>query len=172
MSSSPSFLWRFGLNRPAFVSTDAGVMQKILVVDDDPDLLGLLRMSFKGAGFSVITAANGPDALKKARSLPDLIVLDLVLPELDGFTVCRTLKRDRATASIPIVMLTGLSSQLTRFAGLECGANDYVTKPVTIAELLERIAPLLGRSASPPPAPPAGARNPKRRSKPARSAPV
>jgi len=120
----------------------------ILVVDDDPDLLGLLSQSFEGAGFSVITAANGPDALKQAQSQPDLIVLDLVLPELDGFTVCQTLKRDRATASIPIIMLTGLTSQLSRLAGLECGANDYLRKPVTVEELVAKIRTLLGRSAN------------------------
>jgi len=120
----------------------------ILVVDDDPDLLGLLSQSFEGAGFSVITAANGPDALKQAQSQPDLIVLDLVLPELDRFTVCQTLKRDRATASIPIIMLTGLTSQLSRLAGLECGANDYLRKPVTVEELVAKIRTLLGRSAN------------------------
>jgi DNA-binding response OmpR family regulator len=131
----------------------------ILVVDDDPDLLELLRLGFEGAGFSVITAANGPDALQQARSQPDLIVLDLVLPELDGFTVCQTLKRDRATASIPIIMLTGLTSQLSRLAGLECGADDYLRKPVTVAELVASVRTLLGCSASSPSAPQHGARN-------------
>ena len=70
-------------------------MRKILVVDDDPDLLDLLNVGLTEAGYSVITAANGRDALEQARSLPDLIVLDLVLPEMDGFTVCQALKRDR-----------------------------------------------------------------------------
>ena len=69
--------------------------RKILVVDDDPGWFGLLSLGLEGAGFSVITATSGPDALKRARSIPDLIVLDLVLPDLDGFTVCQTLKRDR-----------------------------------------------------------------------------
>ena len=128
-------------------------MQKILVVDDDPDLLALLSESFEGAGFSVITASNGADALTQARSLPDLIVLDLVLPEMDGFTVCERLKRSRATASIPIIIMTGLASQSNRLAGLECGANDFVTKPVTTDELLARIRTLLGRSAVSPPGP-------------------
>ena len=138
-------------------------MQKILVVDDDTDLLALLTMSFEEAGFSVITASNGADALKQARSLPDLIVLDLVLPEVNGFTVCERLKRDRATASIPIIIMTGLVSQLNRFAGLECGANDYVTKPFTPDELLARIRPLLGRSAGSPPVQQAGVRKPSPR---------
>src|SRR5882724_2098000 len=99
-------------------------MQNVLVVDDDPDLLDLLRISFEDAGFSVTTAANGPDALKGAQELPDLIVLDLVLPELDGFTVCQTLKKGRTTSSIPIILITGLASESNRFAGLEMGAND------------------------------------------------
>jgi DNA-binding response OmpR family regulator len=121
-------------------------MQKILVVDDDPDLLELLSFSFHQAGFSVATAANGADALKQARALPDLMVLDLGLPEVDGFTVCQTLKNDRATSAIPIILLTGWASELGRFAGLECGANDYIAKPVAIADLVERIKILLGRT--------------------------
>jgi DNA-binding response OmpR family regulator len=133
-------------------------MQKILVVDDDPDLLALLSESFEAAGVSVITANNGADALTQAQSLPDLIVLDLVLPEMDGFTVCERLKRSRATASIPIIIMTGLVSQPNRLAGLERGANDYVTKPVTPDELLAKIRTLLGRSAVSGPAPQAGAR--------------
>ncbi len=114
--------------------------KKILVVEDDTELLALLRLSFKGAGFSIATATNGIDALKKARSLlPDLILLDLVLPDLDGFAVCETLRRDAATASIPVVMLTGLSGQITRLAGFESGANDYVTKPVTPSQMIAKI---------------------------------
>jgi two-component system response regulator RpaA len=122
-------------------------MKKILVVDDNPDLLELLRISFEEAKFAVATATNGPDALKEAQSLPDLIVLDLVLPEMDGFTVCETLKQHKATASIPIIMMTGLGSPLNRLAGFECGASDYVTKPFTANELVERARTLLDRSA-------------------------
>lgn len=119
----------------------------ILVVDDDLDLLEALSCSFEQAGFTTITAVDGNEALEKARShSPDLILLDLVLPELDGFTVCEILRRERATAGIPIVMLTGLTSQLNRFAGLDCGAVDYVTKPVGPDELISRIRHLLGGS--------------------------
>ena len=125
-------------------------MKKILVVDDNPDLIELLRMSFEQARFSIITATNGPDALKQAQSMPDLIVLDLVLPEMDGFTVCETLKKDKATASIPIIMMTGLGSPLNRLAGFECGASDYVTKPFTPDQLLEKTRTLLNRSAGSP----------------------
>jgi len=118
--------------------------KKILIVDDDTDLLELLSYTFTQAGFSVATGTNGVDALKMARSLsPDLIMLDLILPELDGFTVCETLRRERATAGIPIIMLTRLTSQLNRVAGLGCGANDYLMKPVTPEYLLSRIELLL-----------------------------
>jgi two-component system, OmpR family, alkaline phosphatase synthesis response regulator PhoP len=124
--------------------------KKILIVEDDTDLLEILRLSFKGAGYSIATATNGIEALKKARSLrPDLVVLDLVLPELDGFAVCEILRKDRATATLPIIMLTGLSSEFTRFAGLESGATDYVTKPVTPSELVSKIDYWLSGAAAP-----------------------
>ncbi len=118
--------------------------KKILIVDDDTDLLEVLSHSFRQAGFSTATATNGIDALKMTRSLsPDLIVLDLMLPERDGFTVCETLRRERVTAEVPIVMLTGLTSQFERFVGLDSGASDYVMKPVTPEYLLSRIELLL-----------------------------
>ena len=114
--------------------------KKLLLVEDNTELLELLRLGFKQAGFSVSTAVNGLEALKKARSWgPDLILLDLVLPELDGFAVCETLKRGADTSSIPIIMLTGLTSEFTRFAGLESGADEYVTKPISPDQLLPRI---------------------------------
>jgi DNA-binding response OmpR family regulator len=125
-------------------------VQTILIVDDNPDLLELLKMSFVEAGFSVITAASGPEALRHAKSLPDLIVLDLVLPEIDGFAVCQTLKHDRATGSIPIIMITGLTNQLNRLSGFECGASDYITKPFRPDDLVERTRILLNRPGSNP----------------------
>ena len=118
--------------------------RKILVVDDDADLIELLSFNLKKAGFSIGTALDGVDALKKARSiLPDLILLDLMLPGLDGFAVCETLRRDAATASIPIIMLTAFSSELGRLAGLDCGANDYVTKPFSPKMLVSRVQRLV-----------------------------
>jgi len=118
--------------------------KKILIVEDNSDLLELLRLTLKSAGFSVATATNGIDALKKARSLsPDAVVLDLVLPELDGFAVCETLRKDQITASTPVIILTGLSSQFTRYAGLEAGADDYMMKPVGPDHLVSRINALL-----------------------------
>ena len=125
----------------------------ILLVDDDADLLEILGLGLKSAGFSVATATNGLDAVKQAKSLnPDLIVLDLVLPEMDGFTVCDTLRKERSTASVPVLMLTGLTSQCNRSSGLKCGADDYLQKPITVGELLARIKPLLPQ---PPPEQPA-----------------
>jgi DNA-binding response OmpR family regulator len=114
--------------------------KKLLIVEDNTELLELMRLGFKQAGFSVSTAATGVEALKKARSLaPDLIVLDLVLPELDGFAVCEALRRGEETSAIPIIMLTGLTSDLTRYAGMESGANEYVTKPASPDQLVPRI---------------------------------
>jgi DNA-binding response OmpR family regulator len=116
----------------------------ILIADDDTDLVELLRHSLTLAGFSAVAATNGVDALKMARSLsPDCIVLDVNMPELDGFTVCDTLRSEGATAGIPIVMLTGLPGQLGRAAGLGGGANDYMMKPVTPEHLISRIQLLL-----------------------------
>ena len=118
--------------------------KKILLVEDNTELLELLCMNCEDAGFATDTATNGIQALEKARSAaPDLIVLDLVLPELDGFAVCETLRKDPATASVPIIMLTGLSSQFSRYAGLESGGTDFFTKPTSPNTLISRIKHLL-----------------------------
>jgi len=114
--------------------------KKILLVEDDAELRELLRESFRAAGFSVATAGNGIDALNKTRTLsPELILLDLVLPELDGFAVCETLRRAPSMATVPIIIMTGLSSELARLAVLESGANDFVIKPVTPSELVMKM---------------------------------
>lgn len=121
-------------------------MAKILVVDDEPDAVELVEFNLKQAGFEVVTAADGTEALKKARlSLPDLIVLDLMLPEVDGLEVCKLLRRDAATAGIPILMLTAKAAEIDRVLGLELGADDYVTKPFSPRELMLRIKGLLRR---------------------------
>jgi len=122
------------------------VRKKILVVEDDPDLVELLSFNLRGCGFTVSTASDGLDALKKARTiLPDLILLDLMLPELDGFGVCEILRREPATASIPIIMVTAMSSQFARLAGLEAGANDYITKPFSPKQLIARVQAFLAQ---------------------------
>jgi two-component system alkaline phosphatase synthesis response regulator PhoP len=125
--------------------------KKILVVDDDADLVELLCFNLKKAGFAIGTACEGIEALKKARSIaPDLILLDLMLPELDGFAVCEILRSDKATASMPIIMLTALSSELGRFTGLDCGANEYLTKPFSPKAIVSHVETLLTRATSTP----------------------
>lgn len=120
---------------------------KILVVDDEPDAIELIGFNLKSAGYEVITAENGGDALKKARAfLPNVILLDLMIPEVDGLEVCKILRRDPETAGIPIIMVTAKAAELDRILGLELGANDYVTKPFSPRELTLRVKNLLNRS--------------------------
>lgn len=113
---------------------------RILVVDDEPDVLDLVTYNLGQAGFNTDTAANGAEALRKARSIPpDLILLDLMLPEMDGLEVCKLLRRDPKTSSIPIIMLTARASEIDRIVGLELGAADYVPKPFSPRELILRV---------------------------------
>ena len=120
--------------------------QKVLVVDDEPDAVELVEFNLKEAGLEVAKASNGAEALKKAKLLlPDLILLDLMLPEVDGLEVCKILRRDPATAAIPIVMLTAKASEIDRVLGLELGADDYITKPFSPRELILRVKGLLRR---------------------------
>lgn len=123
--------------------------KRILVVDDDPELVELVSFNLKRAGYAIGTASNGVDAIKKARSLePDLILLDVMMPELDGFAVCEILRRDSAMASIPILMLTALTGELSRLAGLGSGATDFLTKPFSPRLLVKRIENLLKGAAN------------------------
>ena len=123
---------------------------KVLIVDDEPDALELVAFNLKSAGMDVVTAADGAEALKKARAVvPDAIVLDLMLPEVDGVEVCKILRRDPKTSAIPIVMLTAKAAETDRVVGLELGADDYVTKPFSPRELVLRVKRLL-RSAQTP----------------------
>ena len=116
----------------------------ILLVDDDAMLRETLALSLRGSGFEVFTAADGMMALEEARVRhPNLVILDLMLPELDGLTVCRTL---RQTTDIPILMLTARTGELDKIVGLESGADDYLTKPFSVGELLARIRALLRRT--------------------------
>jgi two-component system phosphate regulon response regulator PhoB len=120
---------------------------KILVADDEPDVLELLRPSLTGAGYLVISAVDGQTALDKARmEKPDLVLLDLKMPVLSGFDVCKALKSDAATAQIPLVILTAMTTEVDRIVALEIGAEDYVTKPFSPRELILRIRALLRRS--------------------------
>jgi two-component system phosphate regulon response regulator PhoB len=118
----------------------------ILVVDDEPEAVELVEFNLKQAGFGVTTAADGAEALKKAKAaLPALVVLDLMLPEIDGLEVCKLLRRDPATAGIPIIMLTAKATEIDRVLGLELGADDYITKPFSPRELVLRIRKILQR---------------------------
>jgi DNA-binding response OmpR family regulator len=119
---------------------------KILVVDDEPDALEVLGFKLKESGYTPIFAKDGAKAITAARDeRPALIVLDLMLPEVDGLEVCKILRRDPATAMIPILMLTAKASEMDRVLGLELGADDYVTKPFSPRELVLRIKKLLAR---------------------------
>ncbi|HEY2951577.1 MAG TPA: response regulator [Verrucomicrobiae bacterium] len=126
----------------------------MLVVDDEPDAVELIRVNLCAAGYDVVTAGDGREALRQARTAsPTLIILDLMLPEVDGLEVCKLLRRDPATKAIPIVMLTARASEVDRVLGLELGADDYVTKPFSPRELVLRVKALLrrgqGQEASP-----------------------
>lgn len=122
---------------------------KILVVDDEPDALELIDVNLRAAGFEVILADDGREALQKARAImPDLIVLDVMLPETDGLEVCKTLRRENATARIPIIMLTARAAEMDRVLGLELGADDYITKPFSPRELILRVRNLLERASA------------------------
>ncbi len=128
----------------------------VLVVEDEPDVLELICLNLTAAGFRAVRASNGTDGLEKAMSdLPDLIVLDLMLPELDGLEVCKTLRRNPATADLPILILTAKAEPADRVQGLELGADDYLTKPFSPRELVLRTRSLLRRRADgAPPAEP------------------
>jgi len=119
-------------------------MARILVVDDEATLLATLRFNLEREGFEVITSSDGGDALKLVESEhPDLILLDLMLPGMHGFEVCRTLRK---RTSIPIVILTARTEEVDRVVGLELGADDYITKPFSMVELLARVRACLRRA--------------------------
>ena len=120
---------------------------QILVVEDDPDIASLLAHTLRRAGFAVETRHTGAEALQSVRrGAPDLLLLDLMLPGLDGLEVCRVLRSDPRTASVPIIMLTARGEESDRIAGLELGADDYITKPFSPNEVTARVRALLRRS--------------------------
>jgi DNA-binding response OmpR family regulator len=118
-------------------------MEKIIVVEDEPALLETLSYNLERQGYEVVTANNGLVALKLAREhQPDLVVLDVMLPGLDGFEVCRVLRKE---TSIPIIMLTARADEVDKVVGLEMGADDYLTKPFSMRELMARVKAQLRR---------------------------
>jgi two-component system alkaline phosphatase synthesis response regulator PhoP len=122
------------------------VREKILVVDDEKDIIELIRYNLEKEGLKVITASSGEEAIRRASNEnPQLIILDLMLPGIDGLEVCRILKRETQTSSIPIIMLTVKSDETDIVVGLELGADDYITKPFSPRILTARVKAMLRR---------------------------
>ena len=122
--------------------------KKILIVDDEPDIVNLLKYNLETEGYDVVSANNGKAALEKAREHPDLIVLDVMMPQMDGWEVIRQLKKKEETASIPVLFLTAKDSEIDEVLGLELGADDYITKPISPRKIIARIKTILRRSES------------------------
>ena len=123
------------------------IKQKVLVVDDEENIRMLVKFNLEKAGYEVLEASDGNKAIETAvNSTPDIVILDLMLPGIDGLEVCRNLKRHPRTAAIPIIMLTAKSDEIDRVIGLELGADDYMTKPFSQRELVARIKAVLRRS--------------------------
>jgi two-component system alkaline phosphatase synthesis response regulator PhoP len=120
----------------------------ILAVDDEVHILELISFNLKAAGYHVVTALTGEEALKRCEvEKPSLVLLDIMLPGIDGLEVCRRLKGDRTTSNIPIIMLTARGDEVDKILGLELGADDYITKPFSVRELAARVKSLLRRVA-------------------------
>jgi len=122
------------------------IKEKILIVDDEKDIVKMLDYNLKKESFRTVLAYDGENAIDLAnRDNPDLIILDLMLPGMDGLEVCKTLKKDNKTAKIPIIMLTAKAQEADKVVGLELGADDYVTKPFSPRELIARVKAVLRR---------------------------
>jgi two-component system alkaline phosphatase synthesis response regulator PhoP len=113
--------------------------QKILIADDERDIIDFLKYNLEKEGFDVLTAKNGIEAVAQAKKNPILILLDVMMPEMDGLDVVRTLKKNAATAKIPVIFLTARGSEVDEIVGLELGADDYIIKPIRIPKLMARI---------------------------------
>ncbi len=123
---------------------------RVLVVEDEADIRDLLAFHLERDGYQVTRATTGPEALRQLRAAPpDLVILDLMLPELDGLEVCRRLRADPATATLPVIMLTAKGDEVDRVVGLELGADDYVVKPFSPKEMLARVRAVLRRARTP-----------------------
>lgn len=123
----------------------------ILTVDDESEITELIRLHLDVAGYDVVTASSGEEALASTRRrVPDLILLDVMLPDIDGFGICEILRSCEETASIPIVMLTGCSSSDARTVGRDLGANDFLSKPFKPKDLIDRVKQLIARPAQRP----------------------
>jgi two-component system phosphate regulon response regulator PhoB len=127
---------------------------RILVVEDERDLIDVLEYNLRREGYVVDSATNGEEALRRIEATPppDLVLLDLMLPDMSGVEICRHLRNDRRTRSIPVIMLTAKGEEIDRVVGFEVGADDYVVKPFSVRELLLRIKAILRRANEPSPA--------------------
>lgn len=114
-------------------------MKTILLVDDEKDIVEFLKYSLEKEGFSVITAYNGEEAMMRVSESPDLVILDVMMPKMDGFEVCRRIRADRNTEKLPIIFLTAKSSEVDEINGLNLGANDYIPKPISPSLLIARV---------------------------------
>jgi two-component system alkaline phosphatase synthesis response regulator PhoP len=119
--------------------------KRVMVADDEPDIVELIRYNLDAEGYEVITARNGQEALEKAASLPDLIILDLMMPVMDGLETCKRLKADARTARIPVLFLTARAGEVDEVIGLEMGADDYIRKPISPRQLAARVKALFRR---------------------------
>lgn len=122
-------------------------MKRILVIDDEKDIVEAIEYNLKKDGYRVNKAFDGQQGLKSAKeNHPDLIILDLMLPGINGLDVCKLLKKDSLTATVPVIMLTAKNEEVDKIVGFELGADDYVTKPFSLRELLARVRAVLKRS--------------------------
>lgn len=120
--------------------------EKVLIIDDEEHIVELIRYNLEAAGYGTLEAYNGLDGLKLAKQeIPDLVLLDLMLPGIDGLEVCKRLRADEKLRNVPIIMLTAKSEEIDKILGLELGADDYMTKPFSVRELTARVKALLRR---------------------------
>ena len=119
---------------------------KVLVVDDEEYIQHILNFSFGAEGYEVVTAADGEEGIRKARSeKPDIIVLDIMMPKMDGYEACKRLKADPHTKNIPVILLTAKGREVDRKLGSQAGADDYVVKPFSPGRLIERVEGMMKR---------------------------
>lgn len=126
----------------------ATLERKILIVDDEKDIVDLLKYNLEKEGYEVITALDGQTAIEYSSQNPDLILLDVMLPEVDGFEVIKMIKKQKDTENIPVIFLTAKGSEIDEVLGLELGADDYIVKPISIPKLLARVKTVLKKYGS------------------------
>jgi len=126
--------------------------KKILVIEDDPSTLRLIKYTLQQEGYQVLIAPNGLEGLRKAKNEePDLIILDVLLPGIDGFEICHRLRAEPQTARLPILMLSVKAREIDKATGFKVGADDYITKPADPSEIVSRVESLLAKKTAKPP---------------------